>query len=145
MFRKKQTGLFSIENEKKLRHAYCFKKPDTRVFDKLLVELENLSFNSLNLVLEEPLQEKVQQKYYSIHEVITAFTNDLNKDHEETTREFYDEPLLFNYYLVNSFMFNGSVEVVKDIFHSERKDIGHIYSSIVIKHEKGVFYYWGWE
>lgn len=106
--------------------------------------MNKLRDNKENIIIEKHLKKRTCKKYSDINDLIAEIKNDFEYDFEHITSEFKGEPLGFKYYLGEEILFNGSVEIVKKIYHKERDDIGNIFHSLIIKHSERKYYYWKW-
>ena len=95
-------------------------------------------------IIENPLREKQLKQIQHIQELLEEIKSNLENNFSEYTKEFEGEPMGFTYYLGSQLLFSNSVEIVQKVYHKERKDIGDLYYSLVVKFNSGQYYYWKW-
>jgi len=144
MFKKPPHELYKIPDYLSLNDAWEFKKPTVEIYNLLKIKLSSLELDDSKLVIETPLKNKTKAEFSIIDDLIGKIKKDLETNFNEYTAEFQNTPFAFVYYLGYNIIFSSSLEIVQKIYNSERDDLGYIYYSIVIKHRKGKFIYWGW-
>lgn len=144
IFNRKKDNLFSIPDNPDFENSIEFSKPHEGIFKSLADCLKLLEERNGGFFLDKSLKSKKVNKYLDIQKLTEKIKSDLEFDFEDITKEFEGEPLGVTYYLGTDILYTESVEIVKKIYHKERKDIGNILHSLVVKYKEGYFYYWQW-
>lgn len=144
IFKRKRDNIFSIDDSPNLEKSVEFTKPHEDIFKILTDYLMLLKERNVGFFLDKSLKSKKVNKYVDVQTLIREIRSDLELDFEDITKEFEKEPIGFAYYLGTEILYKESVEIVKRIYHKERKDIGNIFHSLVVKYKEGYFYYWQW-
>ena len=144
IFNKKDDNLFSLHDNPSFESLINFTAVDEAVLLRLHDHLVTLTNYNQKLIIEKPLKNQSFTVHKNIYEILEVIKQDLEFDISDITRVFEHEPLAFKYFLGREVMFAKSVEIVKEIYHKERDDLGKIYSALVVKHYEGQYYYWRW-
>jgi hypothetical protein len=144
MFGKKKESIFPLFENPSFKNAIEFNRLTPSIYEELKEKLVLLSIERRTFKVEPLLKNKQVFKYKKVGEMLEEIWKDLENNFLDSTTEFADEPIGFVYYLGEQLQFSNAVEIVQQVYYKERNDIGNIYNSLVVKFNKGKYYYWKW-
>lgn len=133
---------YALGAEPSLGQSLEFSKPDEKIMARILEHLQDLPKQNWKFVIERPLKKKGWKLFSDVRLLMNDINKNLSENFEDFFSGFSGEPLGFSYYLGNELLYSGSVEVVQKIFDKENSKTGHLYYALVVKFNKGKYYYW---